>query len=232
MTTATLDKPAKRAATKPDAARRPVVNQDLPEGWPPEVPADMTEEQFMAWAFAQEFGEYEWVDGEVIVMSPVSQAHSNNDFVVGSVARCYVEEKKLGWVGRDMFVRLPDRRQLRVPDLMFVAEARRGIVGPTVIDGPPDWVVEIVSPDSVARDYREKHAAYEAAGIGEYWIIDPLSQTFEAHRLEGGRYVRVEPDAEGKVHSTAIRGFWLRPCDRFREDRPTIVDVLRELGVA
>ena len=34
----------------------------------------MTEDEYVAWAFAQEF-ESEWVNGKVIVMSPISQEH-------------------------------------------------------------------------------------------------------------------------------------------------------------
>ncbi|MCM1577791.1 MAG: Uma2 family endonuclease [Ruminococcus sp.] len=39
--------------------------------------------------------------------------------------------------------------------------------------GAPDWVIEIVSPDSVAKDYRRKMTLYHDSGVREYWIIDP-----------------------------------------------------------
>jgi len=40
------------------------------------------------------------------------------------------------------------------------------------IEGSPDWVLEIVSNSSVAKDTRDLRVAYHRAGIREYWIID------------------------------------------------------------
>lgn len=39
--------------------------------------------------------------------------------------------------------------------------------------GAPDWVIEIVSPSSKTMDYIRKCTLYEAAGVREYWIVDP-----------------------------------------------------------
>jgi Uma2 family endonuclease len=61
----------------------------------------------------------------------------------------------------------------------------------------PDIVVEVVSPDSVRRDYEEKPEEYLRFGIAEYWIIDEEKQAMTAHRRQAGRYVpRVVPTGE------------------------------------
>ena len=39
--------------------------------------------------------------------------------------------------------------------------------------GAPDWIIEIVSPSSVADDYLIKLNKYRNAGVREYWIVDP-----------------------------------------------------------
>ena len=39
---------------------------------------------------------------------------------------------------------------------------------------PPLLAIEIVSPDSIQRDYRYKRSEYAAVGIAEYWIVDAL----------------------------------------------------------
>lgn len=44
------------------------------------------------------------------------------------------------------------------------------------MDGTPDLIVEVTSPESLARDRGEKYVEYEAAGVREYWLIDPDRQ--------------------------------------------------------
>jgi Uma2 family endonuclease len=52
-----------------------------------------------------------------------------------------------------------------------------------------DLVAEIVSPDNPERDTEEKPVDYAAAGIPEYWIINPLKNTISVLVLEGDAYV-------------------------------------------
>jgi Uma2 family endonuclease len=40
------------------------------------------------------------------------------------------------------------------------------------LEGTPDWVLEVVSPNSVAKDTKLLRKAYHAAGIPEYWLVD------------------------------------------------------------
>lgn len=42
--------------------------------------------------------------------------------------------------------------------------------------GAPDWIIEIVSPATERIDYGAKLFKYRAAGVREYWIINPLRQ--------------------------------------------------------
>jgi Uma2 family endonuclease len=55
----------------------------------------------------------------------------------------------------------------------------------------PDLVVEVVSDDSASRirDYEDKRREYAAAGIPEYWIIDPPAGRVLVLTLESGDYV-------------------------------------------
>lgn len=60
------------------------------------------------------------------------------------------------------------------PDVIVVCDKDR--ITDRVVLGGPDFVLEVVSPASVIKDYLKKAAKYEAAGVREYWIVDPISR--------------------------------------------------------
>jgi Uma2 family endonuclease len=53
----------------------------------------------------------------------------------------------------------------------------------------PDWVCEIISPSTGRIDRSRKMRHYAADGVAYLWLVDPLLQTLEIYRLEGGRWV-------------------------------------------
>jgi hypothetical protein len=67
----------------------------------------------------------------------------------------------------------------------------------------------------------KRSAEYEAAGIGEYWIIDPENQLAEFYQLQPeGRFALALPDAEGIYESSRLHGFRLRVDWLWRTPRP------------
>jgi Uma2 family endonuclease len=189
----------------------------------------MTEAEFVAWA--DEDVRAEWVDGDVIIMSPVSDEHASLVMWLLSVTAVCVEEHDLGIVrGSEFTARFAKLARRRVPDLMFIDKSRRDQLQPNHYDGAPDLIMEVVSPDSLSRDWREKYLEYEKAGVREYWIIDPLSRRAEAYALTGRKYRRIE-EKSGVIRSTVIRGFWLKTAWLWPDKRPAVLKTLRELGV-
>jgi Uma2 family endonuclease len=53
----------------------------------------------------------------------------------------------------------------------------------------PDWVCEILSPSTEARDRASKLPTYAREGVHHVWLIDPELHTLEVFRLEGAHYV-------------------------------------------
>ena len=176
---------------------------------PSAVPEFMTADEFLS--FRAEGVRIEWVDGRVITMAPVSNDHSDINSWLSAILRIYVDAKDLGILrGPEFAIRLSSVKTQRVPDLLFLAKARLNLLKPNCIDGPPDLIIEIVSPDSEARDWRKKYLEYESAGVSEYWVIDPMSLHLEAYHLTPQRqYIQIE-EQEGKIASLAIPGFYLR----------------------
>ena len=67
-----------------------------------------------------------------------------------------------------------------------------------------DLAVEVVSPDDPARDYEEKRADYAAAGIAEYWIVDPERTTITVLSLHGDEYSEHGLFASGEVATSPL----------------------------
>jgi Uma2 family endonuclease len=186
----------------------------------------MSWEQFLDWMDEDTLAE--WVDGEVVVTSPANRDHEGLFGFLLALLRAYVEVHQLGEVlGSRFFTRLP--RSGREPDLMFVATAHLDRLTPTYLDGPPDLVVEIISPESEQRDRVEKRHEYEQAGIPEYWLLDPARR--EATFLLLGADGRYAPaSATGGVYRSRILPGFQLPLD-WLWTPPPLLEALHHLGL-
>jgi Uma2 family endonuclease len=194
-------------------------------------PGPVTFEEFLAWC--DEDTHAEWVDGEIIMRSPASDQHQDlSDFLITAM-RLFNEAHQLGWIRSAPFLMRTDVKPSgREPDMLFVIKERMHLVQPAFLDGPADLIVEIVSPESIGRDRGEKFVEYEAAGVGEYWLIDPLRKQAEFYQLDDqGLYRAAPPDASGIYHSNVLKGFWLRVAWLWQSPLPPVLSVLKELGV-
>ena len=124
----------------------------------------------------------------------------------------------MGW-----FAKKADGKRTAVVEPLTVTS---GVDGTYVSHSPP---IEIVSPESVDRDYIKKRQQYEQAGVGEYWIIDELKSLVKLLRLgDDAQYKEVKP-RKGVLMSTTIAGFWLRTAWLWQTELPDPDDVLHEI---
>jgi Uma2 family endonuclease len=105
------------------------------------------------------------------------------------------------------------------PDVIYVAKDRVSIVSKRV-QGAPDLVVEILSPGTARRDLGEKLRLYAEAGVREYWIVDPVLETFEFLVNEGDSF-RVHLPAGAIYRSPGITGLEIDP-DSFWRSIPVL----------
>ncbi|MBI2301086.1 MAG: Uma2 family endonuclease [Armatimonadetes bacterium] len=192
----------------------------------------MTFDEFLAWAAHDEDVRAEWVDGRVVVMSPVSNLHQRLGAWLLRVLSEFVEEHALGEVFYAEYLMKNDVRPSgRLPDLMFVSASHAERVLLNFLDGVPDLAVEIVSPESFERDRADKFDEYALAGVREYWVLDPVRLLADFYQLdESGRYREVAPDADGVYHSREIAGLWVRV--EWLWARRTLRQVLAAWGAA
>jgi len=90
------------------------------------------------------------------------------------------------------------------PDLVFVRAERWRAMNQDAqaLTEPPDLVVEIASPSSRRRDRVQKLAFYARFGVSEYWLVDPLTRSWESLVLDGGVYRPLPP--EGTIHRSRV----------------------------
>ena len=158
----------------------------------------------------------EWVDGRLRYLPFADETHQR--ITVGLLDRLWNVGRGPDDRGVVMFggfrVRTP--RGFRAPDLLYLRAAddpRRGNRprSETKWWEGADMICEIVSPAAPELDLVEKRREYAAAGISEYWIVDPRP----GHRriavlvLEGGAYRGEFVDEGGVVESTLLPGFTL-----------------------
>ena len=209
--------------------------QQLVEPAPAASLPRMTYDEFLAWAV--EHPHAEWVEGEVIEFMTVKARHA---LVVGflfELVRSFVRFRDLGVVVGDPYAMLiragnGDPRVSRQPDLAVLLSEHLDRFTDERLEGPADLVVEVVSDDSEKRDRQDKLAEYAEVGVPEYWLVEGRAgrQGTELYvRNAAGIYDRVSPDAEGRLPSTVLPGFWLDPSWLAADPLPDVDDVLDEI---
>jgi Uma2 family endonuclease len=102
-----------------------------------------------------------------------------------------------------VFFRGADRVQ---PDLRGLlpgssaAPSRRGV------EGPPDLLIEVLSPSNRGYDRLTKRELYTRAGVREYWLVDPVTRTIEILGLGDGEFQLAAAAAEDETISSPLLG--------------------------
>lgn len=130
---------------------------------------------------------FELEEGELIEMVRPWGRHQKILRKLNVVLDFYLTGNPIGDFWPEVAVDLTPTRTY-IPDLSFLlAEHLDRFVEDIAIQGPPDLVVEIVSPSTAARDRSEKLRAYHRAGVSWYWLVesDTLIITEYRHTIEG-----------------------------------------------
>ncbi len=173
----------------------------------------------------------EWIDGKVIGFMSNNLKHQRVGGFLEKIMGLFAEFHNLGEVVQAGYaMKLEAQKRGREPDLVFVRKEKSEILKHEYLNGAADIAVEIILPESVERDRKTKFGEYEAAGVNEYWLIDPEKQEAEFYRLdENGLYKQIQID-ENVFRSEVLDGFFLRLEWLWQENTPTF-EALRELNL-
>ncbi|MFC4778858.1 Uma2 family endonuclease [Paenibacillus sp. GCM10023252] len=137
---------------------------------------------------------FELWDGEKQLMTPSGTDHEYILSNLNALLHSFVKANNIGKIyANNTALYLHGDvtcRDYRLGDLSIVHRDRLDIVQARGIYGPPDLVVEIVSPGkkNAERDLVEKYAIYERYGVQEYWIVTPYLEEIKLYSLQDGKY--------------------------------------------
>ena len=153
----------------------------------PDLSGSYTYADYMTWEWEQRA---ELILGKIFKMSPAPS--SGHQRILGNLyvpIWNYLQGKKCQAFLAPFDVRLPgpskkDRDIVTVvqPDICVICDSskvdQRGCLG------APDWIIEILSKYTSAKDLNIKFDVYEASGVKEYWVVHPSEQTLLIYTLD------------------------------------------------
>ncbi|SKB11141.1 conserved hypothetical protein [Planktothrix sp. PCC 11201] len=157
---------------------------------------------------------YELEDGRLLLMPTESEINRRIAcFLFAYFLQLGVSFSRLTF--KTELVVMGSRTTVRIPDLMVLTEtlvqvmegASRSLI--TLDMPPPQMVVEVVSPgqENQQRDYRYKRSQYQARGIPEYWIIDPIQQQITVFSLVTGLYEQAIFTGDRVINSAFLSNY-------------------------
>lgn len=172
---------------------------------------------------------HEWAEGIVIKMSPASRRHTLLTQYLVQWLNAYFALNPIGQVLTAPFVmQMEAIGRSREPDLQVILTTNPGELTDTFMNGPADLCIEVVSPESVGRDYGDKFVEYEKAGVREYWIIDPIRQRAQFNRLDDtGVYAAASPDDTGYYHTPLLPKLALHVPALWQEPLPDLLAIVQ-----
>ena len=121
---------------------------------------------------------WELIDGVLYQMAAGASArHQEVSENLGGLMGEHIRPRRLGRLYRPRFDLILPGETAVEPDLIFVSSARRRIITTRGCEGPPDLVVEVLSPSNPRHDLERKRELYARHGIPEYLILEPYQET-------------------------------------------------------
>ncbi len=146
----------------------------------------------------------EFINGEIIIHSPVMKMYNEVNGNLYSILKTYVVEHDLGFVGIEKILIQCTRNDYE-PDLCFFGKAKAKKLKPDQALFPiPDMIVEVLSKSTEGRDRGIKFDDYESHGVREYWIIDPKKKVIEQYKNGRKGFELVLKSKSGEIASIVI----------------------------
>jgi Uma2 family endonuclease len=169
----------------------------------------------------------EFINGEIIMHSPVKIEHNMSTKYILKLMDTYVAKYHLGFVGIEKILVHLTRNDYEPDICFFCNEKAVNFKKGQMLFPAPDLVVEVLSQSTEYNDRGIKFDDYAKHGVNEYWIVDPQTETIEQYLLNNGTYELLLKSNNGVIKSKTIEGFEIPITAIFNENEN--LKVLKEL---
>ena len=157
--------------------------------------------------------DYEVIDGNLIMEPKPKPYHQEVVITLAELLRMFLRESHFGKVYVDVDVVFDN--QVVSPDIIFISTDRLHIIQEINIQGPPDLVIEILSPSTQKHDRKVKSQLYFDNGVKEYWLVDPALSLVEILSSAEDSWKRTAYGAGDRLSSPALPGLRIEVKDIF-----------------
>ena len=127
----------------------------------------------------------ELVNGQIYYQAAPGRIHQKILMALAKTIANYIDTKKgdCEVYPAPFAVSLSDGgKHIVEPDISVICDP--GKLTDRGCEGAPDWIIEIISPGNSSHDYVTKLNLYQAAGVREYWIVNPINRSIFVYYLE------------------------------------------------
>lgn len=152
------------------------------------IDTETTEMTYKEYQGLPEGTRVEVINGEVYDMASPSRTHQLILRELMFAITSHIRSKKGGCeVFPAPFDVVLKKKPLTIvqPDIFVVCDKNK--TTEKQCNGAPDWIIEIASPSNFSHDYIEKLNLYHAAGVREYWIVNPDDQAVIVYEFAKSR---------------------------------------------
>jgi Uma2 family endonuclease len=127
---------------------------------------------------------YQLIEGDLYMAPAPNRYHQdisrNLELMLGN----YLKSNPIGKMYHAPFDVVLGPFDVFQPDILFVSSQRSPLLTEAGLEGPPDFVVEILSPKTARLDLEAKRKLYLRHGVRELWIINPDQRAILIYRPE------------------------------------------------
>ena len=160
---------------------------------------------------------YQVIEGDLVMSPSPNIYHQAIVTRICTLLMQFLEKKPLGEVliaPLDVFL---SEINVYQPDVIFVSNQRRSILTEQGLEGPPDLVVEVLSPGTARFDKGSKRKVYARAGVEELWLVDAEARLIHVYQLTKDAETPAATYDERAVFTTSLLpGLHLKAASIFK----------------